>query len=174
MHILGGLVALIGVVALVLYRLHMAAEAAKGLGEAAGEVRGLFRRAAWRKRTNVDQLAAVDDARLAAVAMMAALAESDGAMTEPERQRIEGYATDVLGADAKLATELLAHARWLVRDIRDVDEALRKLTPVIKRSCTAQQVTELLDMLDRVAAVSGAPGGIERRALERLGRALKS
>lgn len=173
MHILAGLVALIGVVGVLLWRLHSAAEAAKGLTEAAGEVHGLFRRAAWRRKINKDLLATIDDSRLAAVALMTSLAQSDGAMTEAEHRAILAESREILGADDKLGPELLAHARWLVRDVPDADEVFRRLTPVIVRNCNSEQRAQLLAMLERIAAAEGVAGAAERRTLERLSRALK-
>src|SRR5262245_13155503 len=90
MHILVAIVSVLGVIGVVLWRLHMAAEAAKGLAETASDARGLFRRWRWQRKLASNPLDLIEDPREAAVAMMVAVAQSDGAMTDRERQVIVG------------------------------------------------------------------------------------
>jgi len=172
MHILLALLAVAGVVGIILWRLHMAAEAARGLTQAAEEAHGLFRRWKWRRKLAKDPLDLIQDRREAAVAMMVAIAQSDGAVTERERRTILAEVVQRFGATGQQAEEFLAHGRWIVRDVRDVDRCLQKLAPMIQRTCTAEQVHELLEMLDRVAAAEAPPGTIESQALAKFRRAL--
>src|SRR5262245_38196752 len=88
MHILLALLAAAGAIGIILWRLHMATEAARGLTQAAEEAHGLFRRWKWRRKLAQDPLDLIQDRREAAVAMMIAVAQSDGAVTERERRTI--------------------------------------------------------------------------------------
>ena len=90
MHIILGLVAILGAVGLVLWRLHMASEAAKGLAETASDVKGFLRKRKWQKKLANDPLQLVDDSRVAATIMMIALAQHDGAVTQAEQSAIIG------------------------------------------------------------------------------------
>src|SRR5262249_783882 len=115
----------------------------------------------------------VQDPREAAVAMMVAVAQSDGAMTDRERQVIMAELVARIGATERQAEELLAHGRWLTRDVRDIDHCLDKLAPVIKRQGSPDQNRDVLKMLYSVATAEGQPGQIEGAALSRLARALQ-
>ena len=152
----------------------MAAEAAKGLAESAEAARGVVRRWRWRRKVSADSLAQVEDPREAAAAMMVAVAQSDGALTQRERQAVLTQITTRFGATAGQAEDLLARARWIVRDVHDVDRALTCLTPVVARTLLASERRELLQMLEAVAAAEGPPGAIEGEAIRRLARALGS
>jgi len=173
MHILVAIVTGLSVIGIILWRLHMAAEAAKGLVETADDARGLFRRWRWQRKLKSNPLDLIQDPREAAVAMMVALAQSDGAMTDRERQVIMAELVARIGATERQAEELLAHGRWLTRDVRDIDYCLDKLTPLIKRQCTPDQTRDVLEMLSNVARAEGHPGEIEGNALARVSRALR-
>lgn len=105
--------------------------------------------------------------------MMVAVAQSDGAMTDRERKVIVAELVARVGATERQAEELLAHGRWLMRDVRDIDHCLDKLAPLIKRQCSPNQNRDVLEMLYSVASVEGRPGDIEGAALARLARALR-
>ena len=173
MHILVAIVTALGIIGVILWRLHMAAEAAKGLAETANDARGLFRRWRWQRKLASNPLDLVQDPREAAVAMMVAVAQSDGAMTDRERQVILAELVARIGATERQAEELLAHGRWLTRDVRDIDYCLDKLAPLIKRHCSPDQNRDVLEMLYSVARVEGQPGEIEGAALARVSRALR-
>lgn len=131
MHILAMLAAVLGAIGVILWRLRSAADATRDLVDAANEAQGFFRRRSWQKKllkTNID---AVQDSREAAVAMMVALAQSDGAMTERERDTIIFSIVKHLGASSAQAGEFLAYGRWLVKDINDVSTCFKKMTPMI-------------------------------------------
>jgi uncharacterized tellurite resistance protein B-like protein len=172
MHILVAVVTALGAIGVILWRLHMAAEAAKGLAETASDARGLFRRWRWQRKLASNPLDLVQDPREAAVAMMVAVAQSDGAMTDRERHVIIAELVARIGATERQAEELLAHGRWLTRDVRDIDYCLDKLAPLIKRQCSSDQKRDVLEMLHKVASAEGRPGEIEGAALARAARAL--
>src|SRR5215813_6200769 len=173
MHILAAIVTALGIIGVILWRVHMAAEAAKGLAETANDARGLFRRWRWQRKLAKNPLDLIEDPREAAVAMMVAVAQSDGAMTDRERQVILGELETRIGATERQAEELLAHGRWLTRDVQDIDYCLDKLAPLIKRQCSPEQSRDVVEMLYSVASVEGRPGEVEGTALARVARALR-
>jgi uncharacterized tellurite resistance protein B-like protein len=160
-----GLMAAIGVI---LYRMGRAAEHAKDAAEAVRDVGLMARRWGWRGKFAKDPLQFVTDPREATVTMMAALAQADGAMTERERSVILEHTQRVIGTNAQLAAELLAHARWVVRDVRDTTRCLVRLAPVVQKACTREQIADVLEMLDAVAHADGAPRAPELDAIARL------
>lgn len=172
MSILLGILGAMGVLGLLLWRLHMAAEAAKGIAETATDARGLFRRWHWRRKFAADTLDLVRDPREAVVAMMVSAAQYDGALTERERDAILECVTGVPGAIPAQAEELLAHARWLTKDTHDLDHCLIRFTPLLRQSCSPQQLSETVAVVTRVAEADGSPGDAIRSSLQRLRRDL--
>ncbi len=173
MHILAGLAAAIGVLLVILWRLQQASNAVRDIGEAAGDARGLFRRWAWWRKTAANPLDLVADPREAAVAMMAATAEFDGALTERERLTITRLIADKFGATGSQGYELLAQARWLVKGRTDLAETYRRLQPSIRKSCNAQAQQELIAMLQAVADADGATDPTIARDIKWLAQSLR-
>jgi len=168
MHILGLLLAAIAGVGVLLWRLNAAADAAKGLAETAGEVNGFFRRRKWQKKLLNDPVQSVEDPRLAATAMMVALAQNDGALTEREHIAIAEQLRDRFNTQPTQCEEMLAHARWIVSAQSDIDTTLRKLFNVIRTKCGPKEIAETFEMLDAVASANGRIGDMERRAIDTL------
>lgn len=155
MHILGLLLGAVGVLLVVIWRLNQASIAARGVGEAFDEAHGAARRWFWRRKSTVDPLRQVDDPRTAAAAMMVAVAEYDGALTEAHQKVLRQEMARTFGASQKQADELIAYARWLNKGRGDIGTLFMKLLPLIRRSCGSQERADLISMLRQVQAVSG-------------------
>jgi len=174
MHIIAIIGAILGVAALVLFRMQQAAHAARDIADAADEARGLFRRWGWRRRQLRSPLDAVDDAREAAAAMMVAAAQADGSITERERVAITAAMAKHFGATERQAEELLARARWLVQDRTDPGEVFRRLTPLIVRTCAPTERADLVGMLETVAKADGRSDEVVMHDISRLAYNLRS
>lgn len=174
MHIIVALTAIIGGIGWLLWRLHMASEAARGLMDTADDVRGFWRRRSWRNKLASDQLQLVDDSRVAAAVMMIALAQHDGAMTEAEQRTILTQMMEKFSAAASVADELFAHARWIAKDVVDVDSCFRRLAHVIEKKCGAPEREEFIEMLTAVVNAGEPLGDAERNAFDRLKRVLRN
>ena len=172
MPVLMALVAVLGAIGVILWRLNAAADAAKGLADTAQDLAGLHRRWRWRRKAHADQLSLVDDPRMAAVAMMAAVAQADGAMTAAERVAILRLSVEKFGCTGKVAEEMLVYGRFLVRETHDPDNCFRRLTPLIQAKCGPQERADLLEMLRAVANADGPAGEHERQSIERFARGL--
>jgi uncharacterized tellurite resistance protein B-like protein len=174
MHIIAILGAVLGAVALILFRMQQAAHAARDIADAADEARGLFRRWGWRRKQLRHPLDAVEDAREAAAAMMVAAAQSDGSLTERERAAIMAEMRRRFGATERQAEELFARVRWLVQDRTDAGEVFRRLTPVVLRACGPTERSDVIDMLQAVAAADGGTDEVLAQDIARLGHNLRS
>lgn len=169
MHYLLAILAAAGGIAGLLWRLHLASEAAKGMVETAGEARKFWRRHNWRRKLATDNPASlIEDPREAAAAMMAAVADADGVLSEREREAILEQSMNVFGLSQPESEELLAGGRWLARSAGDLSSFLRKLAPIIEKACDDAERAELMTMLDTVAAADGAAPEFVGDALERL------
>lgn len=165
MHILLALLGAAATIGMILWRLNAAADAAKGLAETAGEARGLFRRWSWQRKFAGHPLDLIEDPREAAAALMVAIAQSDGAMTEAEQHTILAEMQRSFAASPQTAAELLAHARFLTREIVDPCTAVSRLSKVIVAKTTPDERADLIRMLEAVASTNGPAGDIERQAL---------
>jgi uncharacterized membrane protein YebE (DUF533 family) len=98
MHILGGLLAVLGGLVFVLWRMQQAANSTRDIADAANEAHSLFRRWGWRRKLAKNPLDTVTDSREAAAAMMVAAAQYDGSLTERERVAILAACSKYFGA----------------------------------------------------------------------------
>src|SRR5262245_45196762 len=173
MHILAVLGAVLGVLLFVLFRMQQAANAARDIADAADEARGFFRRWGWRRKHLAHPLDGVDDAREAATVMMVAAAQSDGGISERERSAIAAEVAGRFGATPSQAEELMARARWLVKDRHDAGEVFRRLTPLILRTCGPKERSDLIEMLGTVAAADGQSDEVISRDIALLAHKLR-
>ena len=168
MHIVLGILAAVGVIAFWIMRANQAAQASRELGETVGDARGAVKRYLWRRRTEVDPIKQIEDPRLAAATMMVALAQSDSLLTDREKQVILAQLTERLEVGAREAEEMLAEARWLTKDLRDLDTFLRRLTGPVNQRCTRAEKLELIALLTAVSEAEGAASDLQREAIRRL------
>jgi uncharacterized tellurite resistance protein B-like protein len=166
--------AVLGAAVLILLRMQQAAHAARDIADAADEAGGLFRRWGWRRRQLRNPLDAVEDAREAAAVMMVAAAQSDGAITEREQAAIAAEMIRHFGATERQAAELLARARWLVRDRTDAGEVFRRLTPLIAKTCGPTERADLIGMLEAVAGADGRSDEMLAQDISHLAYNLRS
>ena len=153
----------------VLLRMQSAAHAVRDIADTASSAHGLFRGWAWRRKFAKNPLDLVEDPREAAAAMMVMIAQSDGAVTERERVAILSGMVNTFGASAEQAEQMLAHGRWLARDVTLPDEGFRRLIPLLKSKLAAPERRQLIELLNTVAAAeaktSSSMGRIEAEAI---------
>ena len=98
------------------------------------------------------RLETIDDPRIAATAMMAAIADYGGEITPQLQTAIVEQATQYFSIDEPTANKLLTRAHSAVRGTSDLDHCLTALAPTIRQSCTPDERNDLLDMLAEVAS----------------------
>lgn len=162
----------VGAAALVLWRIKMAADATRDIAEAADDARKFVRRTRWKSRQKAGQKTVPDDPRLAAAAMMAAIAETDGALSEAERAAILGEIRTRFEFSDVDAEALFAEGRWLSKDAGDLSSFLRRMDPSVRATCTEQEQRDLIAMLTTVAETEGEADPIAAQAIETLRRSL--
>ncbi len=153
------------------WRMKRAGELVGDIAGAAQDVRNAARRFGFRRKTNVHPVDSLDDARVAAVGAVLAVAASDGDLTAGELDAARDEAMATFGIDAAEATEMVALARWTVGQCGNTDNAVYRLT----RRTRALAGTEVRDDLERmartVAAVdAGSDAGRTEDALAHIGR----
>jgi uncharacterized tellurite resistance protein B-like protein len=172
MGIIAALLGAMGVIGMILWRLNQAADATKGLAETAQDLSNLGRRWSWRRKANVDAMTLVDDPRIAAVTLMAAVAQADGALTAAERETILRLSSEKFSCSPKAAQEMLSYGRFLVGQSHDPANSFRKLLPIIRKTCGPTERSDLIGMLRTVAAADGTAPESETLAIDRFARDL--
>ena len=168
MSIIAALLAAMGVVGVLLWRVNQASDAAKGLLETAEDTRGFFRRMAWRRKSGKNPLDIVTDPREAAAAMMSAIAQWDAAISDREMDAIRAQVKQYFGANEEQSNELLAMGRWLARDTADIGSFLRRASTCVIAKCSQQERRDLLAMLNAVANAEGKPRDVLQQELKRF------
>ena len=172
MHILLAILGFIGTVGMVLWRIKMAADAAKGLASTAKEAKNYMRRRRFEKKAAADPIKDVNDPREAAATIMVALAAFDGPMSKAEETIIQQQIKSSFETSDEIAIELLAHGRWLAKDCGDLNAFISRLLPPIVRHCSLKEKQELITMMEHVASANGPPGDLEKDAISFTSRHL--
>ena len=167
MHILLALLGAASTIGVILWRLRGAADAAHEVVDAADGVRLFFRRSKWRKKVNADMLKQIDDPREAAAAMMVAVAEQGGLLTQRMSETLVGMMMTEFQVGEREADELMQRGRWLAKDAGDLGQFLRRLSAPVRRHCTTAERTALKEMLVASVDLSGTSADA---VLETLGR----
>ena len=173
MHILAALAAAVGVVLFVLFRMQQASRAVSDVTDAADNVRGFLRRLAWSRKASVNPLDAVTDPREAAAAMMVAVAEVDGAVSEAEKAVMGRLMSHHFGVTPAVCDELIARGRWLVQGRVNVGETLRRLKAPILKACSPAERRDLVAMLEAVAIADGRSDDALDEGIRRFARSLQ-
>lgn len=171
MPVILGLLAAISAIAFFIWRMRAAAEAASEIASAADDVRGKVHYWFFRRNYNKHPLQLIDDPREAAAALMVAVAQDDGVISEAELNEVNRHMRATLMVEDAVAT--LARARWAVRDVKNLDDCAAKLIPMFRKKLDPRERGELIDMLQGVAGADGAVSEAHRTALTRWRQALQ-
>ncbi|MEM8788086.1 MAG: hypothetical protein AAGE76_07475 [Pseudomonadota bacterium] len=127
MHILIGLAALAGAAYFWYWRARNAADMAGHLAGAAQDVRLAARRFGFKRKSNIHPVDGIDDSRVAAAGVLAALLAQDGLATEERRARLLVQIQSVFEIDKTQAEELVVLGGWLVGQCGTPGAALQRL-----------------------------------------------
>jgi len=165
MHILLALLGLIGVAVLWWYRLKRIHGAASEAADAAGRLRGAYRRHRIRKSTEMSPLTAIDDPILAAATVILAIVSEDDPLTDTRLSALTNALAGV--SDSAKATDAVTYAKWATGEITQATTAIDKVGPFLRATLNATEKTDLLAMLDHVAAAGPRPP-LYRQRVSRL------
>ena len=157
MHIALGVLSALGLFLWLIIHLNHARRAGRELAETASDIKGLVRRTRWKRKHDTDPFGAIEDPRIAAAAMMCAVAKCDGDITERQRDVILDQMAGGLQVTGQLAEDLLAQGRWLTGEMKDLNAFLRRACEPVRRACTDAEKRDLVRLLETVATAEGAP-----------------
>lgn len=148
---------ILGAVGFWYWRLRMARDAAGELMEVAGDVRAAARRLGFRRGTNVHPADAIDDPRLAAAGIVLAIAGIDGPHTRSELDTLATACRAHFKVDVAEASDMVAFGRWISGQCGSPEEAVRRLTRVVRKQAF-DAGEDLLEMI-RSVVVADHPKG---------------
>ena len=173
MHILLAVLAVAVGVGIWIWRVQMAARAASDLLETADDIRAAVRRFGYRRKAKTSPLDGIEDSRLAAVGILAAFANMDGALGRGEIETIARECAAAFHCDSTEGKQISAYGRWLISHSNNMDEAVRRLARNLEGKLTEAEKEQLMGMIERVASIDG--GGLsdgQRYTLGQLARQL--
>lgn len=160
MHILLGLLTLLTVIGVWIWRLQMARRGLDAAADVAETIANAPRRFAFRYRAGKGGLDLIEDPREAASIMLVLMARAySGEVTEHQAGVIESEIRDNFHVSAKDAEELAAHANWVARTCPPAQDAMRVLSRKIVNSAQLgpKEVVDLDSMLVAVSEAEGLP-----------------
>lgn len=173
MHVLIGLIAIIGAVAFWLWRVRAAAEASNEIVDAASDARAALRRYGYRRKAGQHPTESVDDPRLAAAAILAAVAKMDGDLTADQFNALRVECRASFRVDQGEADDMAAYGRWLADQCKSPDDAIRRLAKIVRDRAPKEAHGDMIRMMERVASVQGgAPSSLQKDAIEMVKRTL--
>lgn len=149
MHILLAILSALGVIAFFLIRANQASQAAQELGESAGGVLGYFRRMMFRRKATQHPLTLIEDPREAVASLLVALAKDKGDLAERQLSELETMLSKRL--EIQHAKDVLALARWNVKDNSDSGSVWQRVAKLLTSACTEEQKQDVLNMCEEIA-----------------------
>ncbi len=154
------ILALLGAIAglgVLVWRISMASQGARAIGDAAGEVANLPRKMRFRSRANQKGLSVVDDPREAAAILLLGIARSGCEVTVEDKVGIRAVMMQRFELGEDDANELLARAAWLSEGLHNPDDGIARMTQLIARTTSPRELSELAAMLETIASTDGNP-----------------
>ncbi|MEM1395966.1 MAG: TerB family tellurite resistance protein [Pseudomonadota bacterium] len=169
MHIILGLLSLI---VAGLWAANRFLGAARSAGDAATDLKSLWRSGQWSRQVSKRLVENINDPRESAAVLLYQVASYDGAVTERQIERITSLMQEAFAINKTQADELYSFGRFAVGEVGDAGNALRKLLEPVIASCTAQERRELVDMIRAVAETEGSISDVQKRLIADVERRL--
>jgi len=155
MHIIWGALGLLSAALIWYWRFKTAREAAGELTEAANDVRLAIRRFGYNRNRKTHPADCVDDPRLAAAGIVAAIAGMDAPLSQKEIDMLAAEAGAVFATDAREAVDIAAFGRWIAGQCQSPEDAIRRLVRVVRDKAGMEAGPDLLAMAAKVATADG-------------------
>jgi hypothetical protein len=133
--------------------------------DAAGNIKGAYNRRKFRRKAESATLAAIDDPALGAAVYLVSIAEAGIGLGPKEEEAITGWLKDVAAYGDPV--EALTFAKWASREVVDVNEVARRLTPLWRDNLDVPRRQELMAAATKVSSIRG-PDVAQTEALRRL------
>lgn len=157
MHIVMMLIGALAAIGAIIWRIQMAAQAARQMGDVAKTAANLPRRLAFRHKSGKKGSRLVEDPREAAVILMLEVARAAGEISREQKNEINSIICEHFEFSEGDAEEIIAQASWVSQDEAGNDAMHRRLSNLIVKAVNNKDLVDLDDMLVRVSEVEGQP-----------------
>lgn len=153
------------------WNLRNAGHAASDLADAANDVRLAARRFNYRRRHKTHPVDSIDDPRLAAGGIIAAIGGMDSAFDRGDHDMAVIQCQSKFNVSKDEADEIMVFGEWVAGQCGTKDEAVRRLCKRLFSLSGAEAGPDLVEMVDAVAKVSEKPSDSrEAEAMARIRR----
>jgi len=170
MTMLMGLLAIIGGIAALMWKVSLGIQAAKNIHGVAKQVANLPRKMKFREKTGTAGVQLITDPREAAALLMLSVARAGGQVTKSQKDTIINQITGRFKLSTTNAEELLTHVSWLSKDLPDADSAIANMSNILMQSVSSKELIELEDMLMQVAHADGKPTSSQKQILNQFAK----
>lgn len=139
-----------------LWRMHMAASAARELADVAGELANLPRKMGFKRKAGKRGVDLITDPREAAAALIVGAAASKGDLTKESRDAIGADLATLFEISADEADEILSLATWHIGALNDPLNAVSKLSDNLLSQVGAEACADVHRLM--LAAVERTEG----------------
>ena len=173
MHIVLGLLAVLGTALFIWYRLRDAREAGGEMLDAADSLRASVRRLMYKRKHDRHPADSVDDPRLAASGIAVAVATMDGPISQAEIKKLTDLSREIFDVSEREALDIVSFGRWVAGQCNTNAEAVRRLSKIGAREAGPEAAGDMIRLISEVAeAGGGALGEDEMDAIDTVRRAM--
>lgn len=157
MHIVMMIIGALTTIGVIIWRIQMAAHAAREIGDMAKTAANLPRRLAFRRKSGQSGSKLVTDPREAAVILMLEVARANGEVSREHKSKISSLIVENFHFTPEEADEVLAQAAWVSASEAGTDGLVRRMTKLVLKAVTHKEVVDLDGMLVEVSETEGLP-----------------
>lgn len=151
MHIIMMVIGVLAGLGALIWRIQMAAQAAREVGDLAKTAANLPRRLAFRHKTGKRGSKLVTDPREAATVLMLEIARENGDISKEQKTAICDMICEHFDFSAEDAEELMTQAAWVSQEEARTTGLQKKMIRLIMSSVTEAELVSLSEMLEHVA-----------------------
>jgi uncharacterized tellurite resistance protein B-like protein len=171
MHIILAILGAIGVVSVIIWRISIAIEAARIVGDTAQGLANLPRKMRFQSKARREGVEVIADPREAATLLMLSVARAGGEVTASQKATIRGQMTTRFELSEQTADEMLTQVAWLSRELPEPGSAVGRMVGLLKDAVTEDELRQLATMMDLVSHADGDPKPAQRELVEAYRRA---
>ena len=171
MHIILGLLGAVGAISVIIWRISIAVQAARTVGDAAQGLANLPRKMRFQSNARREGVEVIQDPREAATLLMLSVARSAGEVTASQKATIRGQMASRFEMSEGDADEMLTQVAWLSRDLPEPGSATGRMVGVLRDAVHEGELRQLVAMMDLVAKADGDPTDPQREIIAGYRRA---
>ncbi len=173
MHIILGLIALIGGAYFWANRIRNAADMTRDLGDLAGDALGAARRFGFSKRANVHPVESLDDSSVATAGTALAFLELGGLANKDQHESLIRSIRTHLGMNHSDAEEAIILARWLITESGGASSGLTRLGKRLHKLSGHDGFAPLMAILNDIGSENGSLSVQQKEALHEIAQVFR-